>query len=97
MIRVVFVSDQPLSALGLRTLLRGQPDVELVTEFTSEDNVLDGNGAAVVGSNYWPRVARESCPGCRLSLPGRGGQGVIPIFNRSRACSRLVIIATTRK
>jgi len=42
MIRVVFVSDQPLSALGLRTLLRDQPDLELVAEFTSEDDILDG-------------------------------------------------------
>jgi DNA-binding NarL/FixJ family response regulator len=42
MIRVVFVSDQPLSALGFRTLLRDQPDLELVAEFTSEDDILDG-------------------------------------------------------
>jgi two-component system response regulator NreC len=41
MFRVVFVSDQPLSALGLRTLLRDQPDLELVAEFTSADDILD--------------------------------------------------------
>lgn len=41
MIRVVFVSDQPLSALGLWALLRGQNDLELVGIFTSNDGVVD--------------------------------------------------------
>lgn len=41
MIRVVIVSDQPLSALGLRTLLRDQDEFDLVGEFISEDAVVD--------------------------------------------------------
>jgi len=40
-IRAAFVSDQPLSALGLRTLLSEQAGVDLVGEFTSEDAVVD--------------------------------------------------------
>jgi DNA-binding NarL/FixJ family response regulator len=40
MIRVAFVSDQPLSALGLQTLLSIQTEFDLVGEFTSEDDVL---------------------------------------------------------
>lgn len=41
MIRVAFVSDQPLSALGLWALFNGQTDLELVRAFTSKDFVLD--------------------------------------------------------
>jgi DNA-binding NarL/FixJ family response regulator len=41
MIRVAFVSDQPLSALGLRTLISDQDEFDLVGEFTSENAVLD--------------------------------------------------------
>jgi DNA-binding NarL/FixJ family response regulator len=40
MIRVVFVSDQPLSALGLRTLISDQDEFDLVGEFSSEDAVV---------------------------------------------------------
>lgn len=40
MIRVAFVSDQPLSALGLWALLRAQDDFELVGVLSSEDAVL---------------------------------------------------------
>lgn len=40
MIRVVFVSDQPLSALGLRTLLSSQAGLDLVGESTSKDDVV---------------------------------------------------------
>jgi two-component system, NarL family, nitrate/nitrite response regulator NarP len=40
MIRVVFVSDQPLSALGLRTLISDQDKFDLVGEFSSEDAVV---------------------------------------------------------
>jgi two-component system, NarL family, nitrate/nitrite response regulator NarP len=42
MIRVVFVSDQPLSTLGLRTLLSDQEEFNLVGEFTSDDDVVAG-------------------------------------------------------
>ena len=41
MIRVAFVSDQPLSALGLWALFNSQHDLELVRAFTSKDFVLD--------------------------------------------------------
>ena len=41
MIRVAFVSDQPLSALGLWALLSSQDEFELVRAFTSEDAVVD--------------------------------------------------------
>ena len=37
MIRAVFVSDQPLSALGLWTLLSLQDEYDLVGKFTSEE------------------------------------------------------------
>lgn len=41
LIRTAFVSDQPLSALGLRTLLNGQADFELVGEFSSDDAIVN--------------------------------------------------------
>lgn len=40
MIRVVFVSDQPISALGLRTLLSNQAGLGLVGEFSSGNDVV---------------------------------------------------------
>lgn len=40
MIRTAYVSDQPISALGLRTLLESQAEIELVGEFTSQDDVV---------------------------------------------------------
>jgi len=42
MIRTAFVSDQPLTALGLRTLLNDCDVFDLVGEFTSKDNIVKG-------------------------------------------------------
>lgn len=41
MIRIAFVSDQPLSALGLKTLLSDRGEFDLVGAFTSEDAVVE--------------------------------------------------------
>lgn len=41
MITVAFVSDQPLSALGLWALISGHDDIELVGAFTSELAIVD--------------------------------------------------------
>jgi DNA-binding NarL/FixJ family response regulator len=40
-IRTVCVSDQPLSTLGLRTLLNGQAEFELVGELTSDGDIVN--------------------------------------------------------
>lgn len=41
MIRIAFVSDQPISALGLRTLLKDQTGIELIGEYRSNDHLMN--------------------------------------------------------
>ena len=83
-IRIVLVDDEAMVRVGLRMVLSGEPDLEVVGEAS------DGAEAVDVVLEH---EARRRAHG-RADAPGRRHRGATPCAGRRRRTSRVVVLTT---